>query len=59
MEQFHIDFKVVFTCVFFYIFQSITINFVEIEIIMKCLVFVLTVGYTARRWYLLEKNKKE
>ena len=49
MEQFHIDFKVVFTCVFFYIFQSITINFVEIEIIMKCLVFVLTVGYTARR----------
>ena len=35
------------------------ISFSNVEIIMKIIVFILTVGYTARRWYLLEKNKKE
>ena len=35
------------------------ISFTDAEIVMKIIVFVLTIGYTARRWYLLEKNKKE
>lgn len=35
------------------------VSFSEVEITMKAVAFVLTVGYTARRWYLLEKNKKE
>lgn len=35
------------------------ISFTDAEIVMKIIVFILTVGYTARRWYLLEKNKKE
>ena len=35
------------------------ISFTDAEIVMKIIVFILTIGYTARRWYLLEKNKKE
>ena len=35
------------------------ISFTDAEIVMKIIVFLLTVGYTVRRWYLLEKNKKE
>lgn len=35
------------------------ISFSNCEIVMKIIVFLLTVGYTIRRWYLLEKNKKE
>jgi hypothetical protein len=35
------------------------VSFSNIEIMMKIIVFLLTVGYTIRRWYLLEKNKKE
>lgn len=35
------------------------ISFTDAEIVMKIIVFILTVGYTIRRWYLLEKNKKE
>lgn len=35
------------------------IAFTDFEIVMKVIVFLITIGYTARRWYLLEKNKKE
>jgi hypothetical protein len=35
------------------------VSFSEVEITMKVIAFVLTVGYTSRRWYLLEKNKKD
>lgn len=34
-------------------------SFFSGDFIMKLIVFILTVGYTLRRWYLLEKNKKE
>lgn len=54
-----IDIKVLFTCLLFYIFNLLKFSFENVEIVMKTLVFILTVGYTARRWYLLEKNKKE
>ena len=49
-----IDLKV-FTLAFIYAF----IQFADCEIIMKVIAFCLTVGYTIRRWYLLEKNQKE
>ena len=55
----YLDIKVLLSCGFFYVFQEIKMTFSESEVIMKVIVFVLTVGYTARRWYLLEKNKKE
>lgn len=49
-----IDLKVsLLSCLFLFL------SFSNIEIIMKIIVFLLTVGYTVRRWYLLEKNKKE
>lgn len=31
----------------------------DVDQIMKIIVFILTMGYTARRWYLLEKKIKE
>jgi hypothetical protein len=54
MNQNLIDIKVMFSTLFFF-----TLSFSDCEIIMKIIVFILTVGYTARRWYMLEKNKKE
>lgn len=49
-----IDLKVsLLTGLFFFV------AFADFEIVMKVIVFILTIGYTARRWYLLEKNKKE
>lgn len=49
-----IDLKV-FTIAIIYAF----IQFADCEIIMKIIAFCLTVGYTIRRWYLLEKNNKD
>ena len=49
-----IDLKVSLFAGFFILF-----SFSNAEIVMKIIVFLLTVGYTIRRWYLLEKNKKE
>ena len=40
-------------------FTFFTLSFTECEIAMKVIAFILTIGYTARRWYMLEKNKKE
>jgi hypothetical protein len=37
----------------------LTISQTNIEFSMKVIAFVLTVGYTARRWYLLETKNKE
>lgn len=54
MHHHLIDIKVSLLTGFF-----LFISFSNAEIIMKIIVFILTAGYTARRWYLLEKNKKE
>lgn len=54
MHHYLIDLKVSIVTAFF-----LWLSFTDAEIIMKIIVFILTVGYTARRWYLLEKNKKE
>ena len=54
MHHYLLDLKVSFLTGFF-----LFISFSDAEIVMKIIVFLLTVGYTVRRWYLLEKNKKE
>ena len=32
-------------------------TFANVGVIMKVIAFVIATGYTARRWYLMEKNK--
>jgi hypothetical protein len=32
-------------------------TFANVDVIMKVIAFVIATGYTARRWYLMEKNK--
>lgn len=38
---------------------TMVISFSNVETSLKLLALLLTIGYTIRRWYLLEKNKKE
>jgi len=54
MKQYFLDLKLsLLTGTYF------AITFSNLDNIMKIIVFLLTVGYTVRRWYLLEKNKKD
>lgn len=32
-------------------------TFSDVDIAMKVVAFIIATGYTARRWYLLEKNE--
>ena len=32
-------------------------TFANVDVAMKVIAFVIAPGYTARRWYLMEKNK--
>ncbi len=34
-------------------------TFANVDVVMKIIAFVIATGYTARRWYLLEKNGKD
>jgi len=34
-------------------------TFADVDIFMKIVAFIIATGYTARRWYLLEKNKTD
>jgi hypothetical protein len=38
---------------------AITFQFTQVENFLKIAALILTIGYTVRRWYLLEKNKKD
>lgn len=38
---------------------TMAISFSNMETGVRILALLLTIGYTIRRWYLLEKNKKE
>lgn len=38
---------------------TMIISFSNAETSLKLLALLLTIGYTIRRWYLLEKNKKD
>jgi hypothetical protein len=33
-------------------------TFSNVDIAMKIIAFIIATGYTARRWYIMEKNKK-
>jgi hypothetical protein len=37
----------------------ITFSFTNVETELKIFSLILAIGYTARRWYLMEKNNKE
>jgi len=54
MNNYFLDIKLSSIAVLYYLASFFTVDFT-----MKFIVFILTVGYTARRWYLLEKNKKD
>ena len=54
MRQTIIDLKLGFMTTAYF-----ALTFANADFIMKFIVFLITVGYTIRRWYLLEKNKKE
>ncbi len=34
-------------------------TFSNVDTAMKIIAFIIATGYTARRWYLLEKNNKD
>lgn len=54
MKQYFLDFKLsLLTGTYF------VVSFMEVDKFMKVVAFFLASGYTLRRWYLLEKNKKE
>ena len=54
MHHYLIDLKV---STAFFLFTAI--SFSNADIAMKIITFILVSGFTIRRWYLLEKNKKE
>jgi hypothetical protein len=54
MHQYLIDLKV---SIAFFLFTAI--SFSKVDIAMKVITFILVTGFTIRRWYLMEKNKKE
>lgn len=53
-QNYMIDIKLYAVAITYFLSSMLTVDFS-----MKFIVFILTVGYTARRWWLLEKNKKE
>lgn len=49
-----IDLKVMLAGVSFWV-----VSFSDADAIMKTISFFLVCGFTLRRWYLMEKNKKD
>lgn len=37
--------------------STFAISFAQIEMALKIMLLLLTIGYTAQRWYLMHKNK--
>jgi hypothetical protein len=35
------------------------VTFSNVDVVMKLIAFIIATGYTARRWYLMEKNNKD
>ena len=54
MRQYFLDSKLSFLTGTYF-----AITFTDIDSIMKVIVFLLTVGYTIRRWYIMEKKTKD
>lgn len=38
---------------------SLAISFTDIEVILKIILLMVSIGYTLYRWYLLKKNKND
>ena len=52
MRQYFLDLKLsLLTGTYF------AISFANVDVVMKVVAFIIATGYTARRWYLMEKNK--
>ena len=39
--------------------SAFTISFTHVDNVLKILLLVLTIGYTAQRWYLMDKKRRE
>jgi hypothetical protein len=37
----------------------LALSFTNVDFAMKVIAFLIATGYTVRRWYFLEKNKRE
>ena len=37
---------------------AMTVSMSQVEILLKLALLLMSIGYTAHRWYLLRKNKK-
>jgi hypothetical protein len=53
MRQYFLDLKLSLLTGTYFI-----ISFAEVDVAMKIIAFILASGYTLRRWYLMEKSKK-
>jgi hypothetical protein len=43
--------------VYFLNVSTLAISFAQIEAALKIALLILSIGYTAQRWYLMHKNK--
>ncbi len=39
--------------------SSLAISFTEIDMVLKLLLLIVTIGYTINKWYLMNKNKNK
>ena len=53
MRQYFLDLKLSLLTGTYFI-----ISFTEVDVAMKIIAFIIATGYTLRRWYLMEKSKK-
>lgn len=53
MRQYFLDLKLSLLTGTYFI-----ISFAEVDVAMKVIAFIIATGYTLRRWYLMEKSKK-
>lgn len=53
MRQYFLDLKLSLLTGTYFI-----ISFAQVDVAMKIIAFIIATGYTLRRWYLMEKSKK-
>jgi hypothetical protein len=53
MKQYFLDLKLSLLTGTYFI-----ISFAQVDVAMKVIAFLIATGYTLRRWYLMEKSKK-
>ncbi len=53
MRQYFLDLKLSLLTGTYFI-----ISFAQVDVAMKVIAFIIATGYTLRRWYLMEKSKK-